>query len=366
MSRKNLFIICMLLLSTLSLHAQRVQVLDNYGLPVPFVTATTPEGKYIASTDADGWFENLSGNKTIHLSQVAYKPLTIDVADIKDNKIILDDANYDLPEVVVKPKELLYCQTYFRDVYIDDEGPIFFRGGVIDNSYNIAKKKVEAKSRQLSKAQNAFWRVMYSSTSGRYDKYARLPEEPYYNKLCKLQQQGIITLTDAGDGRQIIADSISQLGYIYWDKKELTRTVSFDLSTFSYHRENKKKTEEATKKGKTFVPDTVKQQRRKVTFYQVYRTDSIGNSTTNDYIMSQYTDIGRHRHSDIEYLIQVQSFATDFAYVDKKEYKQMRKENKVEMNIQELRQFEKNNKIPPLAPNIQEQIDKLFEKELKQ
>lgn len=141
--------------------------------------------------------------------------------------------------------------------------------------------------------------------------------------------------------------------------------MSYDVSTFNNHRENKKK-EEAAKKGKTFVPDTVKQQRFKVTFYQVYRTDSIGNSTTDDFLMSQLTNIGRHRHSGIEYLIQVQSFATDFAYVDKKEYKQMRKENKVEMNIQELRQFEKNNKIPPLAPNIQEQIDKLFEKELKQ
>lgn len=152
MSRKILFIICMLLLSTLSLHAQRVQVLDSDGIPVPFVTATTPEGKFIACTDANGWFDNLSGNKTIHLSQVAYKPLTIDVANIKGNTIVLDDANYDLPEIVVKPKELLYCQTYFRNFYIDDEGPIFFRGGVIDNSYNIAKKKVEAKSRQLSKA----------------------------------------------------------------------------------------------------------------------------------------------------------------------------------------------------------------------
>ena len=363
---KSFFIVTLLLLTTLSLHAQRVQVLDKGGMPIPFVTATTPEGKYIASTDADGWFENLSGNKTIHLSQVAYKPLTINVSDINDNKIILDDANYDLPEVVVKPKELLYCQTYFRTVYIDDDGPIYFRGGVVDNSYNIAKKKVEAKSRHLSKAQSAFWRALYSSTSGRYDNYTRLPEESSYNKLCRLQQQGIITLTDAGDGRQIIADSISQLGYIYWDKKELTRTVSFDLTAFNYHRENKKKKEEAAKKGKTFVPDTVKQQRYTVTFYQVYRTDSIGNSTTDDFLMSQYTDIGRHRHSDTEYLIQVQSFATDFAYIDKKEYKQMRNDNKVEMNIQELRQFEKNNKIPPLAPNVQEQIDKLFEKELKQ
>lgn len=40
--------------------------------------------------------------------------------------------------------------------------------------------------------------------------------------------------------------------------------------------------------------------------------------------------------------------------------------NKVEMNINELRQFEKNNKIPPLSPNILEQINKLFEKDLSQ
>ncbi len=44
----------------------------------------------------------------------------------------------------------------------------------------------------------------------------------------------------------------------------------------------------------------------------------------------------------------------------------MRKDNKVEMNIQELRLFEKNNDIPPLAPNIKEQIDKLFVKELSE
>lgn len=40
--------------------------------------------------------------------------------------------------------------------------------------------------------------------------------------------------------------------------------------------------------------------------------------------------------------------------------------NKVEMNINELRQFEKNNKIPPLAPNILEKINKLFENDLSQ
>ena len=44
--------------------------------------------------------------------------------------------------------------------------------------------------------------------------------------------------------------------------------------------------------------------------------------------------------------------------------KQLRKENKVDMSIEELRRFEQSHKIPPLPENIQAQIDKLFEKEL--
>ena len=366
MAKKILIISFIMMLSVLSLKAQRIQVVDNDGIPIPFVTVTTPDGKYVASTDIDGWFENIGGNATVHLSQVAYSPLTIAVTDIKAGTIVLDDANYDLPEVIVKPKELLYCQTYFRDVYINDDGPIYYRAGVVDNAYNIAKKEVSAKSRQLSKAENGFWRVMYDKTSGSYDKFTRLPEESYYNKILKLQSKGTITLTDMGNGRQIISDSICQLGYIYWDAAALTRTVSLDISILANHVKNKEKQEKAAKKGKTFVPDTVEQQRSKKTIYQVYRTDSIGNSSVDDFIMSQYTKIGHHRNSSTEYIIQTQAYATDFAYVDKKEYKQLRKDNKVDMNIQELQQFEKNNKIPPLAPNIQTQIDKFFEKDLKQ
>ena len=139
--KKTILFICLMLLCAIPLHAQRIQVVDGDGMPIPFVTVTTNEGKYIASTDIDGWIESVGENTTIHLSQVVYKPLTIAVDDIKDGRITLDEAGYDLPEVVVKPKDLLYCQTYFRDVYIDDDGPIYSRAGVIDNAYDIAKKR---------------------------------------------------------------------------------------------------------------------------------------------------------------------------------------------------------------------------------
>ena len=244
MMKKTILISCLLLLCAMPLRAQRIQVVDGDGTPIPYVTVTTTQGKFIASTDIDGWLESVGENTTIHLSQVAYKPLTIAVADIKDGRITLDEAGYDLPEVVVKPKELLYCQAYFRDVYIDDDGPIFYRAGVIDNAYDIDKKEVSAKSRQLSKAQSGFWRALYNSTSGQYDKFARLPEKSYYDKIRGLQQKGTITLTDTGNGRQIIADSICQLGYIYWNAEEHTRTVSFNLSTYHNHIENKEKQDE--------------------------------------------------------------------------------------------------------------------------
>ena len=361
--KKTILFICLMLLCAIPLHAQRIQVVDGDGMPIPFVTVTTNEGKYIASTDIDGWIESVGDNTTIHLSQVAYKPLTIAVADIKGGRITLDEAGYDLPEVVVKPKELLYCQAYFREVYIDEEGPIFYRAGNMDNSYDIAKKEVSAKTRSLSRAQSGFWKALYNSTSGRHDKTLRLPSESYYDKIRRWQQEGLVTLTDAGDGRQIIADSICQLGYIHWDAEQSIRTVSINLSAFAYHLKNKEEREKAAKKGKTFVPDTVKQQRRTETLYQVYRTDSVGNSRIDDFVMTQYTIIGRKSYSNLEYLIQLQSFATDYAYVDKKEYKQLRKDNKVVMNIDELRRFEKVNKIPPLAPNIQEQINKFIDKD---
>ncbi len=87
---KRLSILSLLLsLSVMALNAQRIQVVDSAGLPIPFAVATTASGKYITSTDADGWLYDIGENSTLNISQVAYKPLTIATADIKEGKIQL-------------------------------------------------------------------------------------------------------------------------------------------------------------------------------------------------------------------------------------------------------------------------------------
>lgn len=346
MTKKVLIISFLLLLSAISISAQRIQVVDGEGMPIAFVTATTPDGKFIASSDMDGWFENLGGNTTVHLSQIAYKPLTVVVADIVDGKVMLEEASYDLPDVVVKPKGLLYCQTYYRLVYLNEDGPLYYRGGVIDNTYDIAKKKVSAKSTHLSKGRKAYWRGLFDMLSGQYDEFARLPEKSYYDIVLEAQKRGLLTLTDVGNGRQIIADSICQLGYIYWDADECTRTISFDIGKWKNH-----------------VDNTAAEERKARTIYQVYRTDYVGNSRVDDFVMSQYTSAGRHKRTGMEYILLEESFATDYAYIDKKEFRQLRNDNKVDKSIEELLRFEKVNKIPPLAPNLQTAIDQLFKKD---
>lgn len=157
---------------------------------------------------------------------------------------------------------------------------------------------------------------------------------------------------------------MSVVGYIDWNAQERIKTVTFDIFKYNKHKSEAKKLANAAKKGKEYEEDTT--MRVNGTIYQVYRTDSVGYSSIDDFIMSQYTQLGVHKRQGTNYVIQVQSFATDYAYIDKKEFKQLRKNSKVEMNIKELRQFEVNNNIPPLAPNIKEQIDKLFVKELNE
>ena len=319
MAKKTVFILFVMLFSVVSLEAQRVHVIDSEGQPVPFVTATTPEGKYIASTDIDGWLENLDGHTTITLSQVAYKTMTIAVADIKNNTVMLEEATYDLPEVVVTPKPLVYARTYFRLIYINDNGPIYYRGGVIDNTYNIDKKKVDAKMRHISKAEFGLIRFVVDRLAGKFDRFSRLPEMSYYQKLTQMKDQGLVTFTDAGNGRIIVSDDVSVVGYIDWNEQERIRTVSFDMFKYDKHQKNARERVKAEKKGKAFEADTTLTING--TIYQVYRTDSVGNSRVEDFVMSQYTQLGHHKRQNADYVIQLQSFATDYAYVDKKEFK---------------------------------------------
>lgn len=74
---------------------------------------------------------------------------------------------------------------------------------------------------------------------------------------------------------------------------------------------------------------------------------------------------GHFERTDQDYIILLETYTIGRDYINKKEFKQTRKENQVEMDINELRRLEQIHHIPPLAPNLKAAVDELFKKDLK-
>ena len=354
----------MLLVSAVLMQAQRLQVIDSDGNPIAYVCVTNERGALVGSTDTEGWLEDAKGNAVLNLSHIAFEDMTIRLADVVDSRVVMKDVDFNLPDIEVKPKELAYVQTYYRLIYFDDDGPIYYRGGVIDNTYEFAKEKTQSKTRSLSKGENGLIRFLISTIVGRYiDKLGQIKKESTYQRLLRYQNEGKLSIAKDVAGRQIVSDTVSVLGYIDTDTIARQRTTSFNMWAYSDHIKATEAAAKAAAKGKQ-PKEKKKKHSTEDLYYEVYRIDSEGRSRIDDFVMRQLQVIGRHESNDKQFMILLQAYTTDRDYVDKKDYKQLRKDNKVDMDIRELKQFEQAHNIPALAINVQEQIDKLFEKEL--
>lgn len=354
----------MMLVSALLMQAQRLQVIDSDGNPIAYVCVTNERGALVGSTDTEGWLEDAKGNAVLNLSHIAFEDKTIRLADVVNGRVVMKDVDFNLPDIEVKPKELAYVQTYYRLIYFDDDGPIYYRGGVIDNAYEFAKEKTQSKTRSLSRGENGLIRFLISTLVGRYiDKLGQIQKESTYQRLLRYQTEGKLSIAEDVAGRQIVSDTVSVLGYIDTDTIARQRTTSFNMWAYNDHVKATKEAAKAAAKGKQPKEKKDKSMTEDL-YYEVYRIDSEGRSRIDDFVMRQLQVIGQRESNGNQFMILLQAYTTDRDYVDKKEYKQLRKDNKVDMEIRELKQFEQAHNIPALAPNVQMQIDKLFEKEL--
>lgn len=359
--------ICLLLLSLVVAtvaHAQRIQVVDTDGLPIAAVCVTNERGALVGTTDGDGWLNDAKGIKHLYFSHVAFRDMDVNIDTIPSMSVVMQDENFQLGELEVKPKELLYVQTYFRCVYVCDEGPIYFRAGVVDNTYEIAKKKVSTKTRSVSKGMNGFMRFVLSTLAGHIiDDWAGIDSLTYYKKIMKDVDKGNLFMTQDPSGRRIVSDTISVLGYIDDDVQAGQRTTNFDRWAYKDHKEA---TEKAAKEARTGKKQKEKKKKSNGnhSYYEVFNIDENGKSRIDDLVMKQILVSGHFDRTDQDYIILLETYTIERDYIDKKEFKQTRKENKVDMDINELRRLEQNHHIPPLAPNLKAAVDELFKKDL--
>ena len=360
---KKSLLMFLLLVIALAAQAQRIQVVDTDGLPISAVCVTNEKGALVGSTDNDGWLDDVKGVNHLFFSHVAFKAKEVKMDTVSNLCVVMQDQNFELGEVEVKPKELLYVQTYYRCVYVCDEGPLYFRAGVVDNTYELAKQKISAKTRSVSRGKGII-RFLLSTLVGHYiDKWARIDTTTRYKKILKGVDNGSLFIAEEPSGRRVVSDTISVLGYIDDDMMAGQRTTSFDIWTYDDHIEATNAAAKAAKTGK--MP---KQKKKEYTtnhgYVELYNINENGQSRIDDLVMKQILVSGHFERTDQDYVILLETFTIGRDYIDKKEFKQTRKENEVEMDINELRRLEQVHHIPPLAPNLKAAVDELFKKDL--
>lgn len=362
---KKITILFLLLVVAVAAQAQRIQVVDIDGLPIPAVCVTNEKGALVGTTDNEGWLADAKGVNHLYFSHVAFKAMDVSIDTIPSHTVVMQDANFQLSELEVKPKELLYAQTYYRCIYVCDEGPIYFRAGVVDNTYEFAKQKLSQKTRSVSRGKNGLYRFIISTLVGRYiDKWARIDTLNNYKRILEAADKGKLFLTQEASGRTVVSDTISVLGFIDVDEQAGKRITNFDIWTYDDHVEATKAAEREAKTGK-------KQKKKKDKYsvspgyFEIYNIDENKQSRIDDLVMKQILVTGHFDDLDQDFVILLETFTIGRDYIDKKDFKQTRKDNQVEMDINELRQLEQAHNIPPLAPNLKAAVDELFKKELK-
>ena len=345
------------IMAAMSANAQKIRAIDKDGQPVPYASVMTTDSRFIGVTDIDGVLADVKGADTIAVSHVAYKPKLYKVNG-KGGTITLEDADFGLPEVVVKKKPYVYVQTYYRMfIYTDEYGVAYYRVGLTDNVYDRSTKKLTANTRSASKALYGVIKLAINTLAGgSMDKISHLRMKAADDRFKKNSKY---TIVQEGPNKKRIKDSKGTVGYIIDDKAAGERRFTYEIrKDHAQEAETNAKTKKQAKREKR----AAMRKNERDNCYIVYRVDDEGHSAPEDFMTFQYTTSYEEEKEgkDEQTINSFQVFATDCAYVDKAELKERKKENKIKMTYQNIREFERLHKIPALSPTLQNKLNKLW------
>ena len=345
--------------STVNVFAQKVLTVDTEGNPVPYAHIIDENGSIIGTTDLEGTLDGVKFEQTITVSHVAFKEKKAYVKGEGTVRIILEDSDYGLGEIVVKPKDYIYVQTYYRMIYMSDDTMTYCRFGVIDNIYNVKKKTITASHTHISKAEMGLLKTLLDGVAGSViDGKGELPN-------INSSKKTPLTKERESESRNRYVYNGKIIGYETFDMKDHLRRVSLDEDAYR-NILKQEKAEAKAKKGKE--PKAEKYPKRNVddNFYMVYRIDDEGRYGVEDFIMSQWHDdydkYDKIYKKDEHIRIWLESYSIDREYVDKQELKEKKKANKVKMSWAAIQELESKHNIPSLPAKALEEIKKLFDK----
>ena len=356
--KKYLITLATLLLITLSAKAQKLTVVDSDGNGIHLVTVLTEDGNMIGVTDLNGTLLDVKGAAKVVLTHVAYKSKLVDVSALQGGKVTMEDLDYSLAEIVVKPKPLIYVETFYRVYAFANDSLRYYLAGIMPNSYDVEKKKAKYGSYMQSYGE-------FSLSTGAAITWGARAQELNAGKLHKgraidlvkggkARDHYFVTVTDEGKGRQRVSNPEGTVGFIETKKDEVHMTL--DAGKMQMYR-NKRLGQDRVLKGREKAEYAYE-------FNVAFNLDEEGNATMADLVMS--SDHWEWNGGKGRMKLIIETYATEHAYIDAKDFKEKKKGLKKKyaspMKLDALEAYATSHGIPALTPSLRKVIEKLPQK----
>ena len=356
--RQFQLLVVTLLMTAIGAKAQRIQVVDSDGNGIHLVSVLTEEGNMIGTTSLEGVIADVKGAKKVVLTHVAFKPQLVDVASLKDGRVTMEDIDYSLAEVTVKPKPYIYVQTYYRAYAFINDSLRYYSAGILPNAYDTQKKKVKTGSLYNSCGEFSLNIDILTTWGARV---GNLHAGQIHHNIAQSMQTGgenskkyFTTLTDEGNGRQRVGNPEGTVGYIERENGQTRMTL--DAAKMQMYRNKALGQEKVLKRREKKGYD--------YKFTEIFNYDEDGNSSISDLVM--YSNHWEWNGGSGRRKLIIETYATERSYLDTKEFKakknELKETYKSPMKLEQLENYATSHNIPALAPAIRQAIEKLPKK----
>ena len=353
--RKLHLILAAFLMTALGVQAQRLEVVDTDGNGIHLVSVLTEEGNMIGTTSLEGVIADLKGEKRVVLTHVAYKSKLVDVSSLQNGKVTMEDLDYNLAEIVIMPKPYIYVETYYRVYAFANDSLRYYLAGIMPNAYDKEKKRVKTGSYMESYGEFSLSKGIAITWGARAQEFkaGRIHKSGAndFLKGGKSSEYYFVTLTDEGKGRKRVSNPEGTVGFIETEENEVHMTL--DAGKMQMYR-NKALGQERLLK-------TREEKEYDYEFNEVFNLDETGNSSVADLVMS--SDHWEWNGSKGRMKFIIETYATEHAYIDSKEFKAKKNELKKKyvsvMKLDDLEAYATTHGIPALTPTLRRAIESL-------
>ena len=348
--KKILMLAAVAMMTSMSAIAQRIEVVDAEGNGIPLVSVTTEDGVFVGKTDQNGVLDDVKGAQKVGLSHVAYKPQLITVASLQGGRVTMEDADFGLDEIVVKPKPYIVVEYYVRGFrYIGDSLRAYGAGIIpvaydIRNGYKPKTRNVNSMGVYANKAPG--WHL--AEISNKTIEMCKRNNGSMTDKWVmskKVQEEYGLSVTKDGANRWQVTNPKGKVGQIVHNGGRSYATL--DAGRMQRYQDELRSNQRLLKmrKEKDYAYEYV-------TIYRLPGDDDGDIPDLAQLVMEMdhwefNSDKGRHR--DIYY-----AYVVTHYYADEAEFKARSKELNQghpysNMTLEELQAYERQHNIPALS-----------------